>query len=61
VRGAGVERRVTTDRSGVARLTVAPSRVGLVFFGGSPRTRRTGIPCRTLLGVLPARSTIVTG
>jgi len=62
VRGPGVDRVVTTDGRGVVRRTVLPTHVGLYFFTGSPRTLAgRGSPCRTRLGVLAARSTIVTG
>ena len=62
VRGAGVDRRVVTDRQGVARVTVTPAQLGLLHFAGSPRTLvGGGSPCRTLLGVLGAEDTIVTG
>jgi uncharacterized repeat protein (TIGR01451 family) len=62
VRGPGIDRRVVTDRRGVARVAVLPPRLGLVHFVGSPRTfAGGGAPCRTLLGVLGASSTQVTG
>ena len=60
--GPGVRLRATTGRDGVARVSVAPQRIGIVHFVGGVRAaaaqRR---PCRTLLGVLVARDTIVTG
>jgi hypothetical protein len=62
VRGPGVDRRVVTDREGVARVAVLPPQLGLVHFIGSPRTLAGGgAPCRTLLGVLGASGTQVTG
>jgi uncharacterized repeat protein (TIGR01451 family) len=61
-RGPGVDRRAVTDRQGVARLAVSPGQLGLVHFIGSPRRLvGGGSPCRTLLGVLGANSTQVTG
>ena len=61
-RGAGVDRRVVTNGQGVARVTVTPAQLGLLHFVGSPRTLvGGGSPCRTLLGVLGAEDTIVTG
>ena len=52
-----------TDRSGVARITVLPKRVGRVFFAsGGPRAVAVRAPhCVTLLGVLRASPTQVTG
>jgi uncharacterized repeat protein (TIGR01451 family) len=62
VRGPGVDTIVTTDRRGVVRRTVLPRRAGLFFFTGVPRARTNGgLHCRTLLGVLGAEDTIVTG
>jgi hypothetical protein len=62
VRGPGVDQTVKTDRRGTVRRTVLPRRTGLVFFTGIPR-RLTGggMHCRTLLGVLAASDTRVTG
>jgi Domain of unknown function DUF11 len=61
-RGPGVDARATTDGDGVVRLTVTPGGVGLVLFAGGNRALATrGSPCRTLLGVLVARPTRVTG
>ena len=65
-RGAGVNLVARTDRSGVARITMLPTRVGRVFFAsGGQRTlaqRRPRLPsCVTLLGVLRASPTQVTG
>jgi uncharacterized repeat protein (TIGR01451 family) len=61
-RGAGIDATARTDGSGVARFAFTPSRVGLVAFASSGRllTAR-GPSCRTLLGVLGAESTQVTG
>ena len=61
-RGPGVDQRGVTDRHGVARLTLSPGQLGLVHFIGSPRRLvGGGSPCRTLLGVLGANATHVTG
>ncbi len=61
-RGAGVNVRARTNRQGVARFTMAPSRLGLVVFSSSGRVLSArGPSCRTLLGVLGAQDTIVTG
>jgi len=57
-----VDKSVTTDRRGTVRRTVLPTQVGLVFFTGIPRTLTgRGTHCRTLLGVLAAQATPVTG
>jgi uncharacterized repeat protein (TIGR01451 family) len=62
VRGAGVSTTVKTDGRGDVRRTVLPRRTGLVFFTGVPRTLTGGgLHCRTLLGVLGASDTHVTG
>ena len=62
VRGPGVDTTVTTDRRGIVRRTVLPRRPGLFFFTGLPRARTGGgLHCRTLLGVLGASATQVTG
>jgi uncharacterized repeat protein (TIGR01451 family) len=62
VRGPGVDTTVRTDRRGTVRRTVLPSRTGLVFFTGMPRALTGGgLHCRTLLGVLGASGTQVTG
>jgi hypothetical protein len=61
VRGAGIQMRARTDRRGVARFSVSPGRIGLVSFTGD-RSRAAGpTQCRTLLGVLGAEDTVVTG
>ena len=66
-RGAGVNQLARTDRSGVARITVLPKRLGRVFFAsGAQRTlaARSQVRsphCVTLLGVLRALPTQVTG
>ena len=53
---------VTTDRRGTVRRTVMPTRNGLFFFTGLPRAQTGGgMHCRTLLGVLGASDTRVTG
>ena len=62
VRAAGVDQTVTTDGTGIARRTVLPRQVGLVFFAGSPRTLAGGgSHCRTVLAVAQAKPTVVTG
>ena len=62
VRGPGVDTIVTTDRRGTVRRTVLPRRTGLFFFTGLPRAQTGGgMHCRTLLGVLGASDTRVTG
>jgi uncharacterized repeat protein (TIGR01451 family) len=61
-RGAGIDATARTDRQGVARFKLIPPRVGLVVFssdGRTPPLRRSA--CRTLLGVLGAEDTNVTG
>ncbi len=59
--GAGVDRKARTDRGGVARFSMTPASIGLVHFVGD-RARASGPRrCRTLLGVLGAEDTIVTG
>ena len=60
--GAGANTRASTDRQGVARLTVTPTRTGLVVFATSEReTAGVGNRCSTRLGVLATRPTQVTG
>jgi hypothetical protein len=59
--GSGVRLRVLTDRRGVAHLAVTPSATGIVHFRRARLTQSTGTHCRTLLGVLGARGTSVTG
>ena len=62
VRGVGVDRTVTTDRQGTARLTVLPRQIGLVYFTGTPRTLAgRGLQCQTRLGIGQAKPTTVTG
>ncbi len=60
--GAGIAVRGRTGRDGVVRLTLRPRAEGIVHFVGSDRAA-VGTPtrCTTRLGVLPARSTNVTG
>jgi uncharacterized repeat protein (TIGR01451 family) len=60
-RGAGIAVRGRTDRRGIARMTVAPSRVGLVVFAGGRRRVVRRPTCITLLAALGARGTRVTG
>ena len=62
--GAGVRLRARTDRQGVARMEMTPSRVGLVHFasGGRRTLASSGVPtCFTALGAQRARPTKVTG
>ena len=63
--GAGASGKARTDRQGVARMSLRPGRVGLVAFAGTPRGARTttavGPRCATVLGVLAAEGTRVTG
>ena len=60
--GAGVDMLARTDGQGVARFTLSPTRIGLVFLTAAERTTAsTGSTCRTLLGVLQAKPTFVTG
>jgi uncharacterized repeat protein (TIGR01451 family) len=61
--GAGIEARGRTGRDGVARLTLTPHAQGIVRFVGSDPILSPRAPahCTTRLGVLPARSTSVTG
>jgi hypothetical protein len=62
LRGLGLDRRARTNANGVARFVITPSRTGLVVFGRGPRVVATaGAPCTTLLGVLSATHTEVTG
>lgn len=61
-RGASIALlRARTNRHGIARMTVAPSRVGLVLFAGGRRRVVHRPTCITLLAVLGTRSTRVTG
>jgi hypothetical protein len=61
-RGAGVAQRAMTDRQGVARFTVSPSRAGLMLFTTEQRRLAAADgQCRTLLAVQRAQSTRVTG
>jgi hypothetical protein len=59
--GSGVRLRVITDRRGIAHLAVTPNATGLVHFRRARLTQSTGTHCRTLLGVLRASRTSVTG
>jgi Domain of unknown function DUF11/Prealbumin-like fold domain len=58
--GAGIGRSAVTDARGVARFTLTPLEVGVVLVRGRPApfARRA---CTSLIGVLPARATRVTG
>jgi uncharacterized repeat protein (TIGR01451 family) len=60
--GAGIDATARTDRHGVARFALIPPKVGVVVFslGGRTSSARRSV-CRTLLGVLGAEDTIVTG
>ena len=60
-RGASVDKRARTDRQGVARFSVTPARLGLLVFTGDRAKAAGPRKCRTLLGVLGAEDTIVTG
>ena len=61
-RGAGVRHEARTDAKGVARFAVSPERGGLVLFSSRGHGSGARAPvCRTLLGVLGAASTQVTG
>jgi hypothetical protein len=63
--GAGAKGMARTDRQGVARMALRPGRVGIVAFVGTPRGARTVAAvrprCATVLGVLAAQATQVTG
>jgi uncharacterized repeat protein (TIGR01451 family) len=60
--GAGFTARARTDGQGVARFTVSPTKIGIVYFIASRRGPAvTGPQCRTRLGVLAASPTQVTG
>jgi uncharacterized repeat protein (TIGR01451 family) len=62
VRGPGVNGRAKTNRLGIARFTVTPSNLGLVFFRGVVRTPAArAAPCATFLAVLKASTPSVTG
>jgi uncharacterized repeat protein (TIGR01451 family) len=59
--GAGVSRRAVTNSDGVVRFSITP-RAGIVHFvGGVRAVSAQRSQCRTLLGVLGAQDTIVTG
>jgi len=61
IRGAGVVTRARTGRLGVARVTLSPTRSGLVLFAGG-RHRVVHRPtCITVLAALRAKPTHVTG
>lgn len=60
-RGPGLDIRARTDSRGIARFSVSPSRLGLVFFTGDRARTRGLLRCRTVLGVLGASATQVTG
>ena len=53
-RGAGVDQRARTDKRGIARLTLTPTRGGLILFAGGDRTTAASHRCRTLLGAVAA-------
>ncbi len=60
--GAGVNKRGVTSSDGVVRFPVTPAREGIVEFVGGVRNVAAVRPkCRTLLGVLGAQDTPVTG
>ena len=61
-RGAGVRHEARTDAQGVARFALSPEHGGLVLFSSRGHASAVGGPvCRTLLGVLGAANTQVTG
>ena len=61
-RGGGIMARGRTNRHGIARMTIAPTRVGLVVFAGGRRPVLRGRPtCITVLAALQVRATHVTG
>ena len=61
-RGAGVQQQGRTDRRGIARFALSPRRTGLILFSAGGRELARGrSTCRTLLGVLQAQGTRVTG
>jgi hypothetical protein len=62
VLGAGANRRATTDRNGVARFSVTPTRIGIIqIVAGERVAAARRAQCRTMLGVLAAGPTPVTG
>ena len=62
VRGGGIMARGRTNRHGIARMTIAPTRVGLIVFAGGRRPVLRGRPtCITVLAALQVRATHVTG
>jgi hypothetical protein len=62
MRGPGVNGRAKTNRLGIARFTVTPSNLGLVFFRGAVRTPAArAAPCATFLAVLKSSTPSVTG
>jgi uncharacterized repeat protein (TIGR01451 family) len=63
-RGAGLNLRARTNPDGVARIVLTPRSVGILALQGVGSRATAGTPrprCRTLVGVLPARQTPLTG
>jgi hypothetical protein len=59
--GSGVRLRALTDRRGIAHLELTPRQIGLVHFVRARGSGSAGSGCRSLLGVLAARSPSLTG
>jgi hypothetical protein len=59
--GSGVHLRARTDRRGIAHLELTPREIGLVNVSRFREPASAGSHCRSLLGVLGARSPSVTG
>jgi hypothetical protein len=61
VRGPGVSGQAKTNKRGIARFTVTPTRPGLVFFRGGVSSSAAAKACATFLAALAARAGSVTG
>jgi hypothetical protein len=62
MRGPGVSGRAKTNKRGMARFTVTPTRPGFVLFRGGPGSlSATAKVCATFLAALGARAGSVTG
>jgi Domain of unknown function DUF11 len=61
VRGPGLATRVRTGRQGIARVTVSPSRAGLILFAGGRHRVVKRSTCITALAAVRARQIEVTG
>jgi hypothetical protein len=60
--GAGVARRGVTNADGIVRFSMTPPREGIMrFVGGVRAVAPERSQCQTLLGVLGAHDTPVTG